>query len=137
MQLMGRLSNLSPYIIGGVAIALVVGLIVLTLTRLGLVFGKKAENFTTSNKEIVFFSMKGCGHCEEFQPIWDLFVSNYGNYEFVELKQVKYDEKPKIVKQYNVQGFPTILGLENGEKVREFSGARTYENLITFLNEMS
>jgi len=98
---------------------------------------KKTETFTTSNKEIVFFSMKGCGHCVEFQPIWDLFVSNHGNNEFVELKQVKYDEKPEIVKQYDVQGFPTILGLENGEKVREFSGARTYENLIAFLSEMS
>lgn len=95
------------------------------------------ENFTTSNKEIVLFSMKGCSHCEKLQPYWDLFVKNYGNNQFVELKQVYFDDKPEIVKRYGVNGFPTILGLENGEKVKEFNSERTYENLVLFLNEMS
>ncbi len=95
----------------------------------------KTEHFGLSqtSKELVFFSMKGCGHCEEFQPTWDLLVTNYGNTEYIELVQVKQNEKPEIAEQYGVSSFPTIMSLTEGKKVKEYEGDRSYEDLVRFM----
>ncbi len=96
-------------------------------------FNKEHFGLSQTSKELVFFSMKGCGHCEEFQPTFDLLVNNYGNTEYIELVQVKQNEKPEIVEQYGVSSFPTILALTEGKKVKEYTGNRSYKDLVRFM----
>ena len=97
-------------------------------------FNKENFGLSQTSKEIVFFSMPGCGHCEDFQSTFDLLKSNYGNTAHIEIVQVKSDEKPELIEQYGITSFPTILALKAGKKVKEFSEDRTYENLIRFMN---
>ena len=97
-------------------------------------FNTEHFGLSQTSKEIVFFSMKGCGHCEEFKPTWDLLVSNYGNTAHIDLVQVIQNEKPEIAEQYSINSFPTILALKGGKKVKEYTGDRSYEDVVRFMN---
>jgi thioredoxin-like negative regulator of GroEL len=97
---------------------------------------KKKEKFTVSrlNRELVLFSMNGCSHCEDLKPTWDLLYNNYGNNNYIEIKQIVAQEHPDLVKQYGVTGFPTILALHNGQILKKYDGDRSYEDLVRFMN---
>jgi len=96
----------------------------------------KKEQFRVSrlNREMIFFSMKGCGHCEDMKPVWELLKSNYGNNDYIELNQVVAQDKPELTEKYGVQSFPTILALKDGEINMTYSGDRSYESLLQFMN---
>jgi len=95
-----------------------------------------SENFAISQlgRELVFFSMEGCPHCDDMKPIWELLKSNYGNNDYIELRQIVAQQSPEIVQKYSVQGFPTILALKNGELNMKYDGDRSYESLLQFMN---
>lgn len=85
------------------------------------------------HKELIFFSMPGCGHCENFKPTWDLLVKNYGNIKDIELIQVISNQKPELVEKFEIQGFPTILFIKDSQKVSEYKGDRSYEDLVKYM----
>lgn len=85
------------------------------------------------HKELIFFSMPGCGHCENFKPTWDLLVKNYGNIKDIELIQVISNQKPELVEKFKIQGFPTILFIKDSQKVSEYKGDRSYEDLVKYM----
>lgn len=100
-------------------------------------FSNKTESYTSQlGKEMVFFSMKGCGHCEKMMPAWKQLVSNYGSENaYIELKLVDADERPDLIEKYDIQSFPTILALKDGEISQKFSEPnRSYESLLRFMN---
>lgn len=115
-------------------------LFVIIIITCGLLYGylrfSNKEQFRVSrlNREMIFFSMKGCGHCQDMKPVWDLLYSNYGNNDYIELNQVVAQEKPELTEKYNVQSFPTILALKDGKINMTYSGDRSYESLLQFLN---
>ena len=116
--------------------SIILGLVLLAGLFYGLIFGITPEKFTVSrlNRELVFFSMNGCGHCEEMKPTWDLLVNNYGDNNFVELKHIVAQDKPELTEQYKVTAFPTILALKDGKLNLKYDGDRSYEDLVRFLN---
>jgi len=85
------------------------------------------------HKELIFFSMPGCGHCKNFKPTWDLLLKNYGNIKDIELIQVSSNEKPELVELFKVDGFPTILYVKDNKKVSEYKGDRSYEDLVKYM----
>ena len=94
----------------------------------------KNESFDYNpHKELIFFSMPGCGHCKNFKPTWDLLLKNYGNIKDIELIQVSSNEKPDLVEKYEIQGFPTILYIKDNKKVSEYKGDRSYEDLVKYM----
>ena len=44
------------------------------------------------------------------------------------------DPTPEMTQKYNVQGFPTILALKDGELNMKYDGDRSYESLLQFMN---
>jgi len=85
------------------------------------------------HKELIFFSMPGCGHCKNFKPTWDLLLKNYGNIKDIELIEVSSNEKPDLVELFEVDGFPTILYVKDNKKVSEYKGDRSYEDLVKYM----
>lgn len=112
----------------------IIGLVLLLIII--KMFNKKIENFGLSQtgKELVFFSMTNCSHCQKFKPIWDLLVKNYGNTNNIEIVEVNSDDRPDLIKKYNISSFPTIHALKDGKIVGTFNGDRTYENLVRYMN---
>ena len=80
-----------------------------------------------------YYYMEQCGHCKRFNPEWETFVQTYsGN---VKLRKVSATEAGKDLEKYDITGFPTILIVyENGEH-EDYTGPRTSEALIKFLNK--
>jgi thiol-disulfide isomerase/thioredoxin len=85
------------------------------------------------HKELIFFSMPGCGHCKNFKPTWDLLEQNYGDIKEIKLIQVSSNEKPELVEKFEIEGFPTILYVKDNRKVSEYKGDRTYNDLEKFM----
>ena len=86
------------------------------------------EGFT--NKTFVFFRMNGCGHCDDMKPEWKKFKASYTGP--IEIKEV--EQAQMTAQQQNwVQGFPTLVLVENGEVLKTFEGERTEAGFKSFL----
>ena len=113
----------------------VVSLIILTFT-LHFLFVRQSspmENFGNP-ATLTYYYMENCGHCKRFTPEWDTFVQNYTGQ--VKLRKVEMNEAGGDIEKYNINGFPTILAVdENGDK-KDYDGPRTSEGLTKFLNGM-
>lgn len=115
-------------------IVIPVAIIVCVALSLLMVRQQMVEPFTPGRdgmgkKEIVFFSMPGCSHCEAFQPTWDSFVTNLNSSHHVALVQIKSNERPEMVEKYGVTSFPTILYIKDGKEADKYRGDRSYEDL--------
>ena len=116
-------------------VSIAVPVVVIVVIALGLLMMRQrmSESFTAGagmgKKELVFFSMPGCSHCEALQPVWDNFYSNMNNSHQVALIQIKSNERPEMVEKYGVKTFPTILYLKDGKMADKYSGDRSYEDL--------
>lgn len=111
-------------------------IVVIAFTYTYLMGYLSSESFAISQlgRELVFFSMEGCPHCDDMKPTWELLRSNYGNNDYIELKQVVAQQSPELTQKYNVQSFPTILALKDGELNMKYDGDRSYESLLQFMN---
>ena len=97
-------------------------------------FNREHFGLSQTSKELVMFSMPGCGHCEKLQPTWDLLKTNYGNTAHIEIVEVSSSEKPELVEQYGITSFPTVLALKAGAEVDKYDGDRSYEDLVRWMN---
>jgi thiol-disulfide isomerase/thioredoxin len=99
---------------------------------LGVPMMSSFEGFT-SKPTLTYYYMNGCGHCDNFTPIWSEFESK--NEKDITLSKVENAAIPTSVKS-EIKGFPTVLlDKKDGSKSIEFNGERTIEGLNTFLGE--
>jgi len=92
----------------------------------------KAYEGFSNPKELIYFYMNGCGHCKTFSPVWDEFASNYNG----DLKLNKYEtnEAGSMIEKYKIQGFPTVLLIDEKGNKKEFEGDRTIQGLEFFVS---
>ena len=89
------------------------------------------EPFSTGGKKLVLFHWKECGHCKTMMPEWKKLKSQYnGN---IKLEEYESTANPQVMKDNKVTGYPTIRYYNNGTQ-EEYSGGRTAEEFIKFLN---
>ena len=94
------------------------------------------EGFSGQGKEFTLFYWKDCGHCKKMMPEWQRFVKLNANNKKVKIETVEKDDAPELIQKYNVQGFPTIIAINDGKKVKEFDGERTVDDLQRFTNSI-
>ena len=89
------------------------------------------ENFGTP-KSLIYFHMEECGHCKKFTPEWEKFVQGYkGDLKIQKLERKEAGEG--MLQKYKIQGFPTVLLIdENGQK-KAYEGERTSSGLKQFI----
>ena len=46
------------------------------------------------------------------------------------------EKHQQISDEFNIQGFPTILGLNNGERMSEYNGARSTNAFVAYVKGM-
>ena len=90
--------------------------------------------------ELVLFTVDWCPHCKTAGPEWDQLVSQYegrkmNGYELLFRKincTTETAEIDALVKQYKVEGFPTVKPLK-GDMVIDYDAKPTKSILLQFL----
>lgn len=75
------------------------------------------ENEIKSGKKLVLFYADWCGHCKKIKPVWDE-AADHVNKDDVKMIKVNCgegsEEDKKIMKKYNIDGYPTIIKFVDG-----------------------
>jgi thiol-disulfide isomerase/thioredoxin len=91
--------------------------------------------------ELLFFFADWCPHCKAAKPIWNDLKAEYENKTINGYKVVFTEidcseetaEVEKLMNQYNVEGYPTIKLLKDGQII-EYDAKPSKETLTKFLN---
>lgn len=91
------------------------------------------------NKEAVlyFFYTTWCPHCKTAKPEWQKLKSEYENTPVnntnVIFREVDCDKEEEVAEQYNVEGYPTIKLIKDGQII-EYDAKPNYDTLKQFLH---
>jgi thioredoxin 1 len=81
------------------------------------------------SKQLLYFSAEWCSPCQTLGPVLDEVRRQIP----VQKINVDYTD-PQIVQRYGVRNIPTVILLENGQESRRFTGVKTFNQIIDFLN---
>ena len=101
--------------------------------------GSSTGNGNTA--ELMFFYADWCPHCKAAKPIWNDLKAEYENKTINGYKIVftdvdcsdETDEVKKLMNQYNIEGYPTIKLIKDGQVI-EYDAKPSKETLTKFLN---
>ena len=79
-------------------------------------------------KQLFYFSADWCEPCQTLGPIMDQVSQK------IQIQKINVDYEPDIIAKYKVRNVPTVILVEKGQEVRRFEGARSYNNIIQFIN---
>jgi thioredoxin-like negative regulator of GroEL len=79
-------------------------------------------------KQIFYFTAPWCEPCQVLGPIMDKVNQQ------VRVEKVNIDYEMDRARGANVGSVPTVILVENGQEVRRFTGARSYEQVMQFIN---
>ena len=80
--------------------------------------------------EMMLFKANWCGHCKTFLPTWEK-ISKDSNLN-VNFKTFDSEQDKKIIEQYNIQGFPTIMYKVDNTLI-EYNGNRDANSIKEFI----
>lgn len=76
----------------------------------------------------MYYSAPWCVPCQSFGPVMDQVSS------IIPVVKVNVDYEANAAARANVRSVPTVILVENEQEVRRFTGARSYDQLIQFIN---
>ena len=118
------------YILIGIIISIIIYL---------LINDSKEENFESeikNEKHIILFYAPWCPHCKNLLTAdgsWTNLEKRYRTKKNIVITKIDCDKNPDIGKKYGIEGYPTILKINNN-KVTEYTGDRSLESLEKFVN---
>ena len=94
------------------------------------------KNDVSKGKKLVWFYADWCGHCKSMKTEWDK-ASNKVDGKMVKINLGDREDSKvgEISEKYNIEGFPTILLLDNGEIKQNYEEDRKASNFENFVNE--
>ena len=96
---------------------------------------------TSNSAELLFFFADWCPHCKAAKPIWNDLKAEYENKTINGYKVIFTEidcsnetaEVDKMMNQYNIEGYPTIKLLKDGQVI-EYDAKPSKATLTQFLN---
>lgn len=79
-------------------------------------------------KKIFYFTAPWCEPCQVLGPIMDRVSGQ------LPVEKVNIDYEMDRARTINVGSVPTVILVENGQEIRRFTGARSYEQVMQFIN---
>jgi thioredoxin-like negative regulator of GroEL len=79
-------------------------------------------------KQLFYYSAPWCVPCQTLGPIMDQVSS------VIPVVKINIDYEANAAQQANVRSVPTVILVENGQEVRRFVGARSYQDVMNFIN---
>ena len=104
------------------------------------IFSNNANNFSKLIQQRGSFIKvyhPTCGHCLDMKDDWKKLEKTAKSLPYnYQLIDIHADAVPDIDKQFEVEGFPTLLTLRKGGEVHnEYKGDRSYADLLKFLKK--
>ncbi len=79
-------------------------------------------------RRIYYYSAPWCVPCQSYGPVMDQVAS------VIPVVKVNVDYEADMAARTNVRSVPTVILVENDQEVRRFTGARSYEQIMQFIN---
>jgi len=79
-------------------------------------------------KQIFYFTAPWCEPCQTLGPIMDKVAQQ------MPVEKINIDYEMDRARSANVMSVPTVVLTENGQEIRRFVGARSYEQVMQFIN---
>ncbi|KAK7483138.1 hypothetical protein BaRGS_00025634 [Batillaria attramentaria] len=92
------------------------------------------KSFTERGFHFIKFYAPWCGHCKRLAPTWEELGKSFAGNKQVAISKVDCTVSNDLCKQMEVRGYPTLLWFKDGEKVEQYQGGRSHEDLKSFVN---
>ena len=79
-------------------------------------------------KQIFYFTAPWCEPCQVLGPIMDKVAQQ------MPVEKINIDYEMDRARSANVMSVPTVVLTQNGQEIRRFVGARSYEQVMQFIN---
>jgi thioredoxin-like negative regulator of GroEL len=79
-------------------------------------------------KQLFYYSAPWCVPCQTLGPIMDQVSA------VIPVVKINIDYEANAAQQANVRSVPTVILVENEQEVRRFVGARSYQDVLNFIN---
>ena len=79
-------------------------------------------------RQVFYFTAPWCQPCQALGPIMDRVAGQ------LPVEKVNIDYEMDRARSANVMSVPTVILVENGQEVRRFTGARSYDQVMQFIN---
>ena len=79
-------------------------------------------------KQIYYFSADWCLSCQTLGPIMEQIGKQY------QILKFNVDYEVDVIAKYGVMNIPTVILVENGEEVRRFTGVKSFNDVLRFIN---
>ena len=81
------------------------------------------------SQELFYYNAPWCKPCETLGPIMDQVNKQ------IPVKRINIDyADPALLTKAQVKNIPTVILTENGQEVRRFTGVKSFNQIIDFLN---
>lgn len=88
------------------------------------------ENFVVPGPVVLFYSPT-CPHCTAFMSdVWPRVKHTLKHK--IEFYEINGPQQPQLANEFNVAYYPSLFKVKPGRGVAEFSGARTFSNVLRF-----
>jgi thioredoxin-like negative regulator of GroEL len=79
-------------------------------------------------RQVFYFTAPWCQPCQALGPIMDKVSQQ------MPVEKINIDYEMDRARSVNVGSVPTVILVEKGQEVRRFTGARSYEQVMQFIN---
>jgi thioredoxin 1 len=79
-------------------------------------------------RQIFYFTAEWCGPCKALGPIMEKVA------ETISVEKINIDYETDRTKAAGIMSVPTVVLAENGQEVRRFVGAKSYQEVMNFIN---
>jgi thioredoxin-like negative regulator of GroEL len=79
-------------------------------------------------KQLWYFTADWCAPCKALGPTMDRVT------EQIQVNKINIDYEANVTQKYGVRNIPTVILVENGQEVRRFTGNKSYNDVIQFIN---
>lgn len=93
------------------------------------------QHLAEGNHFVKFYA-PWCGHCQRLAPTWELVAGSFAGDNSVSIAKIDCTVNRDACKSYDIKSYPTLLWIENGEKIDKYQGQRSLEELTGYVAEM-
>ena len=79
-------------------------------------------------KQLWYFTADWCAPCKALGPTMDRVMDQ------IPVNKINIDYEADVIQKYGVRNIPTVILVENGQEVRRFTGNKSYNEVINFIN---